>query len=323
MDVLSATTQARPQYKIIFKPEIFPLSIRDHMQLEIGFGNGEFTVQYAKNNPEIFLYGIEISQSCVLRCARRAEGLSNLKIINTDARYMLRELFEDESFEKIFMQFPCPWPGNGNAHRRVTAKDFSDGLAAVLKTGGVFEMVSDDKNYSDEVWRVLGGHEALEAEEFITNPKREITTKYERKWLEEGKDIFRLTFRKTKKFTVERRTAQEMHIKIRNKIMREDVDTLKNISGRDEDKKSFWRFGKNFTDGEKFLLEVLSSDDEFEQRFYINISPRDGGFLIRLDKTSGAFLTPAVRSALSDAAARLNKIGYLKYNNPSFLIPNS
>ena len=285
--------QARPQYGVILKPESgLPLPVKNHTQLEIGFGNGEFTVQYAKANPEIFLYGVEISQACVLRCARRAEGLKNLKIINTDARYMLRELFEDESLEKIIMQFPCPWPGNGNAHRRVTARDFSDGLAAVLKVGGVFEM---------------GNHEALNAEEFLINPARSITTKYERKWLEQGKNIFSITFRKVKNFTVQRRTSQEMHIKIKNKITQENIDSLKNISGKDESKKAFWKFGKNFTDNEKFLLETLTSDDEFEQKFYINISPRDEGFLIRLDKTSSAFLTPAVRAALNDAAERLYK----------------
>ena len=300
-----------PQYKVIISPsEYLPLDVYEHTQLEIGFGNGEFTVQYAKLNPEIFLYGVEISQSCVLRCARRAEGLKNLKIINTDARYMLRELFEDESLEKIIMQFPCPWPGNGNAHRRVTARDFSDGLAAVLKVGGVFEMVSDDEDYSREVWRVLGNHEALEAEEFLTNPERSITTKYERKWLEQGKNIFKLTFKKVKNFTVQRRTSQEMHIKIKKQVKQEDIDALKNLSGKDEDKKSFWKFGKNFTDGEKFLLETLTSDDEFEQKFYINISPRDDGFLIRLDKTSSAFLTPSVRSALNDVAERLMKNNY-------------
>lgn len=314
MDVLNPNIQARPKYGVILKPGVLPLDVHEHTQagtplvLEIGFGNGEFTVQYAKLNPEIFLYGIEISQSCVLRCARRAEGLKNLRIINTDARYMLRELFEDETLEKIIMQFPCPWPGNGNAHRRVTARDFSDGLAAVLKVGGVFEMVSDDEDYSKEVWRVLGSHEALEHEEFVINPKREITTKYERKWLEQGKNIFRLRIRKSKKFTVQRRTLQngeEMHIKIEKLINQADIDALKNISGKDESKKAFWKFGKNFTDGEKFLLETLTSDDEFEQKFYINVSPRDGGSLIRLDKTSGAFLTPAVRLALTDVAKNL------------------
>ncbi len=313
MDILdlTATTQARPQYKIIISSQSglsTPLPVKNHTELEIGFGNGEFTVQYAKANPEILLYGIEISQSCVLRCARRAANLDNLKIINTDARYMLRELFEDETLDKIFMQFPCPWSSNKQAHRRVTAKDFSDGLAAVLKIGGKFEVLTDDENYSEEVKGVLGGHEALELSEFEINPSRKITTKYERKWLEEGKKIFRLVFTKTKSFTVSRRTSQEMHIKIDHKITEKDIAALKNISGKDENKKSYWRFGKYFVssdDEKKFLLETLTSDDEFEQRFYINISPRDEGFLVRLDKTSDAFLTPAVRLALNDAAMKL------------------
>ena len=313
MDILdlTATTQARPQYKIIISSRSglsTPLPVKNHTELEIGFGNGEFTVQYAKANPEILLYGIEISQSCVLRCARRAANLDNLKIINTDARYMLRELFEDETLDKIFMQFPCPWSSNKQAHRRVTAKDFSDGLAAVLKIGGKIEMLTDDENYSEEVKGVLGGHEALELSEFEINPSRKITTKYERKWLEEGKKIFRLVFTKTKSFTVSRRTSQEMHIKIDHKITEKDIAALKNISGKDENKKSYWRFGKYFVssdDEKKFLLETLTSDDEFEQRFYINISPRDEGFLVRLDKTSDAFLTPSVRLALNDAAMKL------------------
>ncbi|MBQ3645299.1 MAG: tRNA (guanosine(46)-N7)-methyltransferase TrmB [Synergistaceae bacterium] len=306
MDFLTATTQARPQYKVIIFPVSgLPLPIKSHTELEIGFGNGEFTVQYAKANPEILFYGIEISQSCVLRCARRSASLDNLKIINTDARFMLRELFADETLDKIFMQFPCPWSSNKQAHRRVTAKDFSDGLAAVLKVGGVFEMLTDDEDYAEEVKRVLGSHEALETKNFEINPSREITTKYERKWLEEGKNIFRITFIKTKKFTVTRRTSQEMHIKINHELDAEKISELKNVFGKDEKNNSFWKFGKNFTDGEKYLLETLTSDDEFEQKFYINISPREEGFLIRLDKTSDAFLTPAVRSALNDAAMKL------------------
>ena len=307
MDILSATTQARPQYSVIIFPESGEfLPVSDNTELEIGFGNGEFTVQYAKANPDIFLYGLEISQACVLRCARRAFGLNNLRIINTDARYMLRELFADESFGKIIMQFPCPWPGNKNAHRRVTAKDFSDGLAAVLKINGIFEMLTDDEEYSLEVQRVLSRHEALDSVSYEVNPDRTITTKYERKWLSEGKNIYRLRFRKRKSFTADRRNSQEMHIKIKRNVTREEIESLKNITGKDENKKAFWRFGRCFTDGERYLLETLTSDDEFEQKFYVSISPKDEGFIIRADKTADAFLTPSVRNALSDIAHRLS-----------------
>ena len=280
------------------------MPVQPETELEIGFGNGEYTVQYAEKHPDILLYGVEISQACVLRCARRAGGLKNLRIINTDARYMLRELFADETLQKIFMQFPCPWSKNADAHRRVTAKDFSDGLAAVLKVSGTFVMVTDDEPYAHEVWEILGRHEALTAEDFEVNPKREVTTKYERKWLEEGRNIYRVTFRKSRAFTVQRRVEQDMHIKIARQITSNDMAGLRNIEGRRE--KSFWKFGRTFNDGNIYLLETLTSDDEFEQKFYIHVAPRYEGFLLRLDKTTLAFLTPAVRSALNDAAARLS-----------------
>ncbi len=312
MDILSATTNARPQYGVIIYPEGgFVLPVKSHTELEIGFGNGEFTVQYAKNHPEIFLYGIEISQSCVLRCARRAYGLENLRIINTDARYMLKELFNDESLNKIIMQFPCPWSGSSNAHRRVTAKCFADGLAAVLKIGGIFEFISDDSEYSQEVKNVLGSHEVLNNISFEINPAREITTKYERKWLEEGKNIYRLEFMKTKAFTTIRQVnSQEMHVKINKLITSQDIEKLRNITGKDSEKKSFWKFGRNFIDSNNtsWLVETLTSDDEFEQKFYMNISHKEGGFsLVRLDKTADAFLTPAVRAAITDAANKLSQ----------------
>ena len=280
------------------------MPVQPKTELEIGFGNGEYTVQYAEKHPDILLYGVEISQACVLRCARRAGGLKNLRIINTDARYMLRELFADETLQRIFMQFPCPWSKNADAHRRVTAKDFSDGLAAVLKVDGTFVMVTDDEPYANEVWEVLGRHEALTAEDFEVNPKREVTTKYERKWLDEGRNIYRVTFRKSRAFTVQRRAEGDMHIKIARQISPNDMAGLRNIEGHKD--KSFWKFGRTFNDGNIYLLETLTSDDEFEQKFYIHVAPRDEGFLLRLDKTTLAFLTPAVRSALNDAAKRLS-----------------
>ena len=302
MDILR---QARPQYGVIIHPESGKfLPVTEKTELEIGFGNGEFTVQYAMNHPDIFLYGVEISQACVLRCARRAYGLGNLRLINTDARYMLRELFPDESLRKIIMQFPCPWSKTSDAHKRVTAKDFADGHAAVLKISGEFVMITDDETYAHEVRRILGGHEALTAEDFTVNPERGITTKYERKWLEEGRNIYRVSFRKSRAFTVSRRVEGDMHIKIQSEITQRDIESLRNIEGKKD--KSFWKFGRSFTDGKIFLLETLTSDDEFEQKFYIHVAPKDDGFLLRLDKTTLAFLTPAVRLALSDAAMRLS-----------------
>jgi tRNA (guanine-N7-)-methyltransferase len=104
-------------------------------ELEIGFGNGEYTVQSAAARPDTLFIGLEVSPACIDRCVHRMKGLSNLKVICTDARFMMKELFADASLDRVTMNFPCPWPKNRHARRRVTAGGFADDLAAVLKTG--------------------------------------------------------------------------------------------------------------------------------------------------------------------------------------------
>lgn len=316
MDVLNPD---RPGYgyKNILLPRSLTLPIdlkalsggRERAELEIGFGNGEYTVHHAGANPDSFLLGMEVSPACVLRCAKRSAELKNLRIVRTDARYMMKELFADSSLDRVYMNFPCPWPKKRHAHRRVTAREFTDDLAAVLKPGGVFELVTDDEPYAREVQARLSAHGALEFLVHETNPERPVTTKYERKWMEQGKAIHRLTFAKIKNFTVSRRTwgDSEMHIRMEVPLKKELLVSLDGASGRKGDAR--WAFGRYYADpnGERcFLVDTFSTDDEFEQRYYLRVSERGGGTLIQLDGTANAFLTPAVRCAAEDLARRLS-----------------
>ena len=70
---------------------------------------------------------------------------------------------------------------------------------------------------------------------------------------------------------------------------------------------SRWVFKCHYAaDGnKKFLVETISTDDEFEQRYYLKVSERDGETLVKLDGTAKIFLTPAVRLAAEDLARRL------------------
>jgi len=292
--------------------------------LEIGFGNGEYTTQWAAANPDSLMVGLEVSFPCVVRCARRCRGagLSNLKMICTDARFMMKELFADESLDLVIMNFPCPWPKMRHAKRRVTAKEFADSLAAVLKTGGVFELVTEEEWYAAEVRKTLSKHEALSVN-CETNFSRPVTTKYERKWLEIGKTITRLIAVKTKKFTVGRRTwgfdwdeEDAMHIKTGKPLSENALAFLPCAS--DAVNGARWTFSSYYTAGDegdsksnksnkKFLVETITSDDEFEQRFYLKVVERDEGVMVKLDGTAKVFLTPAVRFALEDLARRLSE----------------
>ena len=277
-------------------------------ELEIGFGNGEFTAGRAALNRDTLLIGMEVSPACVVRCARRAGELPNLKIARIDARFMMKELFADCSLDRVYMNFPCPWPKTRHAQRRVTASEFADDLAAVLKMGGVFELVTDEEWYSLEAQTVLGRHKALSVRNYEVNPERPITTKYERKWLEMGKNIYRLTVAKTENFTVERWTwgVEEMHIKTGKPLPAKRLESLFDASGAKGNAR--WVFKKHYTASDSdrsFLIETVSTDDEFEQRYYLKVIERFGDTIIKLDGTAQAYLTPAVRFAVEDLSRRL------------------
>jgi tRNA (guanine-N7-)-methyltransferase len=290
-------------------------------ELEIGFGNGEFTAQYAAARPDTLLIGLEVSPACIERCVRRMkESSSNLKLICADARFMMKELFADASLDRVFMNFPCPWPKTRHARRRVTAGDFADSLAAVLKTGGVFEMVTDVDWYAADARKALGEHEALSAAECETNPARAVTTKYERKWLEMGKNITRLLVTKTKPFTVERQTwrfygesgkegvEEGMHVRTGKPLPDGGLGFLVGVSGAWREAR--WIFKKYYTAGSDadraYLVETVSADDGFEQRYYLK-AVGDANALVKLDGTSRVYLTPSVRRAIEDLACRLSE----------------
>lgn len=323
MDLLTETGSQTSGYSIILTPEdsALPLDIPrlagglPQAELEIGFGNGEFTVQHAAAHPDTLLIGMEVSPSCIMRCVRRANGLPNLRIVCTDARYMMKELFADASLDQVTMNFPCPWPKKRHARRRVTASGFADDLAAVLKIGGVFELVTDEEWYAREAHEALSRHGALSSSGYGINPIRPVTTKYERKWLAMGKNIYRLTLTKTKNFTVERRTwslqnreSEDVHVKTGKTLSERTLATLFDASGVNGD--AHWVFKKHFRDvapeaPQNWLVETVATDDEFEQRFYLKVTERGGNTLIKLDGTARVYLTPAVRCAVEDLGRRL------------------
>ncbi|MDR1731783.1 MAG: tRNA (guanosine(46)-N7)-methyltransferase TrmB [Synergistaceae bacterium] len=285
------------------------------LELEIGFGNGEYTVRHAAAHPEMLLVGIEVSPACIARCVRRIGLLPNVKIIRTDARFMMKELFPDESLNRVCMNFPCPWPRKRHASRRVTAGGFVDDIAAVLKIGGVFEMVTDEEWYAREVRKIFGEHEALSAAdcELLSAP-RPVTTKYERKWLEMGKNIFRLNIVKEKNFTVKRRTwgfkkgeSDVMHVKTGSPLPEDLPEKLSGVSGAQGEAR--WVFKKLFHGARAepihWLVETISSDAGFEQRYYLLVSARGNDVLVRPDGTSNVYLTPAVRCSIEDLGRRL------------------
>ena len=149
--------------------------------VEIGFGNGEFLEFLGRSNPGKLVVGVEVSQWCAAKGARRvlAAGLANVRIMHGDARFLLRRCFAPESVEKVYMNFPCPWPKARHAQRRVTVPAFAGLINYLLVPGGSFELATDVDWYAEETAEVFSTCAAFRAGAVVKNPERPYVTKYE------------------------------------------------------------------------------------------------------------------------------------------------
>ncbi|KUK26167.1 MAG: tRNA (guanine-N(7)-)-methyltransferase [Acetothermia bacterium 64_32] len=285
---------------------------RAPLAVEIGFGNGEFLVQAARQHPDWDLLGFELSLTCIAKAASRLarEGLANVRLARVDGRFALRELFPDRSLTQVYVHFPCPWPKARHARRRLITPDFARTLAAVLEIGGGFELNTDAQ------WYAYQAREALEAEgRFLVRGPWALEgkgpgTRYERKWLGQGRKIFRVWAELRLPGSVERIAEGDMpHARVNVEVSREALLSLAGL-------KESWPGGAFMIKevflspgGERALARAFSTDEGFEQHYLIALEKGWGGWLVKLDGAAVPFRTPAVKRSVAAVAAALEGKG--------------
>ena len=283
------------------------LSPSGRVVAEIGFGNGEFLEYLGRANPDKLIVGLEVSQTCVAKGARRAlaAGLSNVRIIHGDARFLLRRCFAPESVDKVYMNFPCPWPKARHAQRRVASPAFAELMNYLLVRGGSFELATDVDWYAQETAEVFAACPAFAACEIQKNPARPYVTKYERKWKAMDKDTWLLKINKTGSISEPPTKEEEWQMEgeaVTKKSVKDVLAALRGAEGAGVGGKGHWVIRETFMSDEGVgLMLVITSDEGFEQHFYLKALPNPRGVTIKVDSIAHPFRTPAMRAALLKA----------------------
>jgi tRNA (guanine-N7-)-methyltransferase len=271
--------------------------------VEIGFGNGEFLVDWAKRQPDWNFVGIDSSWGSMERLEKRTRqnSLNNIRIINDDAPFCLRELFPDNSVNQVVMNFPDPWPKKRHRERRMLKPSFIQTLGAVLAKGGIFELVTDQDWLAHDCHALLDhANRFFELTPIERNPVRPLRTKYERKWRHAGCDTYYVKAIKIKDTAISRmlENIEMPHCIIENEILPGQVIVLKDTEYIEGDR--FFIVKQIYTDfdTESYLCRAVARDIEYQQSFYISISKRQSTWLVRLDETCPVFNTPAVKMAV-------------------------
>jgi len=131
--------------------------------VEIGFGRGEFLLEFAQREPEQAFVGIEISYKRALKMARRLARLAiaNVAIVEGRAEELLRDVLEDASVACFWLNFPDPWPKKRHARRRFVQPETLALLARRLVPGGVLRVATDDPSYAEWIDAQLAATPAL------------------------------------------------------------------------------------------------------------------------------------------------------------------
>ncbi|MBX3405389.1 MAG: hypothetical protein KF869_01390 [Phycisphaeraceae bacterium] len=127
----------------------------DHpLEIEIGSGKGTFLVQQGALRPETNYLGIEYAREFYLyaadRIRRRVEaagGLTNVRMLNTDAFEFLCWRVPDACARVIHLYFADPWPKTRHHKRRMVRDEFLRQCRRVLEPGGELRIVTDHAEY--------------------------------------------------------------------------------------------------------------------------------------------------------------------------------
>ncbi|MFA5089100.1 MAG: tRNA (guanosine(46)-N7)-methyltransferase TrmB, partial [Candidatus Omnitrophota bacterium] len=239
------------------------------LDVEIGFGNGEFLVRTAKENPGRHFVGIEQHWERTYKTLGRIarEDIANVRVLLVDAALAFERLFSPLTIDNIYCLFPCPWPKKRHVSHRLFSREFLRLLNSRLVKKGQLKIVTDFLPYRD--WIL----EQIERTGFSKETKEiqpQYGTKFERKWLEEGqKEFYQLRLIKERhirvplKEDVQLRTYSLDNFNAQNFTMEDDRDGEEKVIF-----KEFLYDGKR----EKAMVYLVVAEKDLTQHLWVAIA---------------------------------------------------
>jgi tRNA (guanine-N7-)-methyltransferase len=173
------------------------------VEIEIGCGKGRFIIQSAMENPGLNYLGIEVSNKYFQILKQRALNSSakNIRLHKGEAGCFIEDYIPDCSVKAYHVYFPDPWPKRRHHKRRLVNADFIARVEMSLIQGGNILFATDFKDYFRQIVEVSRAWKGLEEiycnviSPSEVNPE-EAVTNYERKYLLQGRQIYKAGYRK-------------------------------------------------------------------------------------------------------------------------------
>ena len=173
--------------------------------LELGCGKGEYSVELARQNPDVNFIGIDIKGARFWRGAKTAveNNIDNVKFIRAQIE-LVEYLFEKNEISEIWITFPDPQITFKRTKHRLTNLEFLDKYKRILNKDGFINLKTDSEFLHGYTLGLLNAQKS--AEILYSNhdiykrsgsPKEatEIKTHYEKLFLNNDKAITFIKFK--------------------------------------------------------------------------------------------------------------------------------
>ncbi len=272
--------------------------------LEVGFGGGHYLEHLAEDHPEWNLLGAEVSLGSVWRTYRRMKrnDTEHVRLFKGNARFLVRDVLGEHSLDRVFVNFPDPWPRKKHHKNRLLQSEFFRILSSRLIEGGSLFLTTDHPEYyafSVAEGKESGCFEVIEGDP----PPATLQTKYARKWLDQNKPIHHAEFRCTKVMPSAPRliTSIDMqHASLKG--------SLTNVG-------PFTKQVRSFDGGHAIVLEAYrdlasdgllfkatSEEPDLRQELLIQAWPKKEGVYVSLQPFGDPMTTKGVREAVMAVA---------------------
>jgi tRNA (guanine-N7-)-methyltransferase len=171
--------------------------------LEIGFGMGDATAQFAAAHAARDLLGVEVHPPGVGALLKRIGemGLTNVRIVQHDAVEVLQQMIVPASLAAVHVWFPDPWHKARHHKRRLIQPPFVELLVSRLAPGGTLHCATDWQPYAEQMLEVLSAAAGLtnSAAEggYAPQPAWRPGTKFEARGRRLGHGVWDLVFTRT------------------------------------------------------------------------------------------------------------------------------
>lgn len=164
--------------------------------VEVGAGDGLFSVEMASRNPNKVFVALDVKADRLQRGAGQAKdrNLTNIFFIRARAD-QLELLFAERSLQKIWLTFPDPFPKQRSAKHRLTHPNYLESYGKLLIDDGELFLKHDNNDFFqwsleqfvERGWRIDSLSFDLHEFEFYGDAK--IMTTYESRWLADGRTV--------------------------------------------------------------------------------------------------------------------------------------